>query len=105
VGTNTTDYRNGFERIWMTLTIAGNAPAEKLRQVVQRCNDRSVVFDSITKRGAVVGRHHHGLTDVRGRPGSLPAGVCTRTGGSAVLRAPRCRSPSASTGCAPPWPG
>ena len=48
MGTNTTDYRNGFERIRMTVTIAGDAPAEKLRQVVQRGTDRSVVFDSIT---------------------------------------------------------
>ncbi len=48
MGTNTTDYRNGFERIRMTITIAGDAPAEKLRQVVQRGTDRSVVFDSIT---------------------------------------------------------
>ena len=48
LGTNTTDYRNGFERIRMTITIAGDAPAEKLRQVVQRGTDRSVVFDSIT---------------------------------------------------------
>jgi uncharacterized OsmC-like protein len=48
MGTNTTDYRNGFERIRMTITIAGDAPDEKLRQVVQRGTDRSVVFDSIT---------------------------------------------------------
>jgi len=48
MGTNTTDYRNGFERIRMTVTIAGDAPAEKLREVVQRGTDRSVVFDSIT---------------------------------------------------------
>jgi len=48
MGTNTTDYRNGFERIRMTITISGDAPAEKLRQVVQRGTDRSVVFDSIT---------------------------------------------------------
>jgi uncharacterized OsmC-like protein len=48
MGTNTEDYRNGFERIRMTVTISGDAPAEKLRQVVQRGTDRSVVFDSIT---------------------------------------------------------
>ena len=29
----------------MTVTIAGDAPPEKLRQVVQRGTDRSVVFD------------------------------------------------------------
>jgi uncharacterized OsmC-like protein len=48
MGTNTEDYRNGFERIRMTVTISGDAPAEKLRQVVERGTDRSVVFDSIS---------------------------------------------------------
>jgi uncharacterized OsmC-like protein len=47
MGTNTVDYRNGFSAIRMTVTISGDAPAEKLRQVVQRGTDRSVVFDSI----------------------------------------------------------
>ncbi len=42
------DYRNGFERIRMTVRIAGDAPAEKLRTIVQRGTDRSVVFDSIS---------------------------------------------------------
>jgi uncharacterized OsmC-like protein len=54
MGTNTEDYRNGFERIRMTVTISGDAPAEKLRQVVQRGTDRSVVFDSITNGVPVV---------------------------------------------------
>ena len=49
MGTNTVDFRNGFERIRMSIRIAGDAPAEKLREVVQRGTDRSVVFDSITK--------------------------------------------------------
>jgi uncharacterized OsmC-like protein len=48
LGTNTADFRNGFERIRMTFTISGDAPAEKLREVVARGTDRSVVFDSIT---------------------------------------------------------
>jgi uncharacterized OsmC-like protein len=48
MGVNTTDYRNGFERIRMTVTISGDAPAEKLRQIVQRGADRSVVLDSIS---------------------------------------------------------
>ena len=47
LGTNTEDYRNWYERIRMTVTISGDAPPEKLRQVVQRGTDRSVVFDSI----------------------------------------------------------
>ncbi len=48
MGINTVDYRNGFEQIRMTVTISGDAPPEKLRQVVQRGADRSVVFDSIS---------------------------------------------------------
>jgi uncharacterized OsmC-like protein len=42
------NYRNGFTQIRMTVTIAGDAPADKLRTIVQRGTDRSVVFDSIT---------------------------------------------------------
>jgi uncharacterized OsmC-like protein len=48
LGINTVDYRNGYERIRMTIRISGDAPAEKLREVVQRGTDRSVVFDSIS---------------------------------------------------------
>jgi uncharacterized OsmC-like protein len=47
LGINPEDHRNGFERIRMSIRIAGDAPAEKLRQVVQRGTDRSVVFDSV----------------------------------------------------------
>ena len=42
------NYRNGFETIRMTVRIAGDAPEEKLRTIVHRGTDRSVVFDSIT---------------------------------------------------------
>jgi uncharacterized OsmC-like protein len=48
LGINTEDYRNGYERIRMTVRVSGDAPAEKLREVVQRGTDRSVVFDSIS---------------------------------------------------------
>lgn len=48
LGTDTS-YRNGFERIRMTFRIAGDAPPEKLREVVSRGHGRSVVFDSITR--------------------------------------------------------
>jgi uncharacterized OsmC-like protein len=47
LGINTEDYRNGYEQIRMTIRISGDAPAEKLREVVRRGTDRSVVFDSI----------------------------------------------------------
>jgi uncharacterized OsmC-like protein len=48
MGVNTEDYRNGFTAIRMSVRIAGDAPAEKLREVVRRGTDRSVVFDSIS---------------------------------------------------------
>ena len=42
------DYRNGFERIRVSFSIAGNASAEKLREVVERAQQRSAVFDMVT---------------------------------------------------------
>jgi uncharacterized OsmC-like protein len=42
------DYRNGFSRIRMTVTISGDAPPEKLREVVMRGRQRSAVFDMVT---------------------------------------------------------
>ena len=47
-GLNTEDFRNGFTAIRMHIRIAGDAPREKLREVVSRGTDRSVVFDSIS---------------------------------------------------------
>ena len=48
MGTNTVDFRNGFERIRMSIRIAGDAPAEKLREVVERARQRSAVYDMVT---------------------------------------------------------
>jgi uncharacterized OsmC-like protein len=42
------DYRNGLSQIRMTITVTGNAPAEKLREVVRRATQRSAVFDMVT---------------------------------------------------------
>jgi len=42
-------YRNGFEQIRVTFHVKGDAPPEKLREVVLRGRARSVVFDSITR--------------------------------------------------------
>jgi uncharacterized OsmC-like protein len=42
------DYRNGFERIRVTFNIQGDAPAEKIREVVQRAQQRSAVFDMVS---------------------------------------------------------
>ena len=42
------DYRNGFSKITMKVTLSGDAPPEKLREVVERGRRRSVVFDMVT---------------------------------------------------------
>ena len=40
--------RNGFERIGVTFRVTGNAPEEKLREVVERAQKRSAVYDMVT---------------------------------------------------------
>jgi uncharacterized OsmC-like protein len=40
--------RNGYERIRITFDIAGDAPPEKLRQIVEQSRARSAVFDVLT---------------------------------------------------------
>jgi len=40
--------RNGYERIRISVTIAGDAPAEKLREIVEQSRARSAVFDVLT---------------------------------------------------------
>jgi uncharacterized OsmC-like protein len=40
--------RNGFERISVSFRISGNAPAEKLREVVERAKARSALYDMVT---------------------------------------------------------
>ena len=42
------DVRNGYESIRVSFEIKGDAPAEKLRQVVEQSRNRSAVFDVIT---------------------------------------------------------
>jgi len=42
------DYRNGFEHIHVSFRIAGDAPEEKLKEVVARAQQRSAVFDMVT---------------------------------------------------------
>src|SRR2546427_3565286 len=41
------DYRNGFERVRVTFTVAGDATPEKLRELVNRAQQRSAVFDMV----------------------------------------------------------
>jgi uncharacterized OsmC-like protein len=49
LGTDPEHHRNGFERIRMTFRVKGDAPPEKLREVVARAHGRSAVFDSVTQ--------------------------------------------------------
>jgi uncharacterized OsmC-like protein len=42
------DYRNGVSKITMNVTVSGDAPREKLEQVVQRGRQRSAVYDMVT---------------------------------------------------------
>ena len=40
--------RNGFERIGVSFRVTGDAPEEKLREVVERAKKRSAVYDMVT---------------------------------------------------------
>ncbi len=42
--------RNGYQKIRVDYTIRGNAPEEKLRQIVEQSRGRSAVFDIITNQ-------------------------------------------------------
>ena len=42
------DYRNGFERIRVSFRVKGDAPEAKLREVVERAQLRSAVFDMVS---------------------------------------------------------
>jgi uncharacterized OsmC-like protein len=42
------EYRNGFEQIHVSFRIKGDAPEEKLREIVARAEQRSAVFDMVT---------------------------------------------------------
>ena len=47
------EVRNGFENIRITFTVKGNAPEEKLREIVDRARARSFVYDVVTNGTAV----------------------------------------------------
>ena len=42
------EYRNGFEQIRVSFRVEGDAPEEKLREIVARAAQRSAVFDMVT---------------------------------------------------------
>ena len=47
------EVRNGFDRIRVTFRVEGDAPAEKLRELVDRAKARSAVFDMVTNGAPV----------------------------------------------------
>jgi len=42
------EVRNGFKRIRVSFRVAGDAPEAKLREIVERAQQRSAVFDMVT---------------------------------------------------------
>jgi uncharacterized OsmC-like protein len=42
------EQRNGFERVRVSFRVTGNAPQEKLREVVERAQERSAVYEMVT---------------------------------------------------------
>jgi uncharacterized OsmC-like protein len=44
------DVRNGYQHITVRFTVKGDAPAEKLRQLVEQSRKRSAVYDIITNQ-------------------------------------------------------
>jgi uncharacterized OsmC-like protein len=44
------DVRNGYQQITVRFTVKGDAPAEKLREIVEQSRARSAVYDIITNR-------------------------------------------------------
>ena len=42
------EVRNGFTNIRVHFTVKGDAPAEKLREVIERAQARSAVFDMVS---------------------------------------------------------
>jgi uncharacterized OsmC-like protein len=44
------EVRNGFSNIRVSFKVQGEAPPEKLREIVERAQARSVVFDMVTNR-------------------------------------------------------
>jgi len=44
------DVRNGYEHITVRFTVKGDAPADKLRELVAQSQARSAVFDVITNQ-------------------------------------------------------
>jgi uncharacterized OsmC-like protein len=62
------DVRNGYQNITVHFTVKGDAPAEKLREIVEQSRARSAVFDIITNQVPV--SIEIATEQARGLPGS-----------------------------------
>jgi uncharacterized OsmC-like protein len=47
------EVRNGFTRIRVSFEVQGDAPEEKLREIVERARRRAAVYDMVTNGVAV----------------------------------------------------
>ena len=72
--------RTGFERIGVSFRVTGNAPEEKLREVVERAQRRSAVYDMLSRL-----RHGHQRRPRR-RRGDHRLRLALRLVAGAVLR-------------------
>ena len=80
--------RNGFERIGVSFRVTGNAPPEKLREVVERAKQRSAVYDMVTNGVPVAVEVATAEPAAAPVAGLAPATACTPSG----LEIPPCRS-------------
>ena len=69
------DVRNGYERITVRFTIKGDAPAEKLREIVEQSRARSAVYDVITNRVPVTIEVEHPLAARKPETSISPEGA------------------------------
>ena len=90
------EVRNGFERIRVAFLVEGDAPPEKLRELVERAKARSAVFDMVTN-GVPVDVGVDAEDDARRpvRPGAARLAGQSRPSSSAPVR-PGSRSATTS---------
>ena len=89
------EVRNGFERVRVTFNVPGDATPEKLRELVERAQQRSVVFDMVTHgvpvQVGVVADSGHARSDRPHRRRRPPRGACREARPGAGAARPRAR--------------
>ena len=104
--------RNGFERIGVSFRVTGNAPEEKLREVVERAQERSAVYDMVTNGVPVAVEVADDSHEARGRSHAPATGhderwriACQSNSQPVPTPAPASwRSPRSSPRSSPPAP-